>query len=180
MKIRLKAIGPEGRRAQASVQAVDLPLLSELSQSEGVGFPEPVAVDIMLIRQPHDVVVAAGTLDTRAVIGCGRCLEPTTVAVHSDVHAVFEPASAGEAAAAAVVELTAADMERTPYDGDSLDLGTLIQEEILAALPLKVLCRDDCKGLCPACGANLNAASCGCDHGAVDPRLAALKNWRPE
>ncbi|ARP50259.1 MULTISPECIES: YceD family protein [Caproicibacterium] len=57
----------------------------------------------------------------------------------------------------------------------SLDLDHLLQEDILLALPNKFLCREDCKGLCPICGKNLNDGPCGCSHKEIDPRLEVLK-----
>ncbi len=59
--------------------------------------------------------------------------------------------------------------------GDLLDLDELIYTDILLSLPAKVLCREDCKGLCPRCGKNLNDGPCGCENGETDPRLAALR-----
>ena len=61
-----------------------------------------------------------------------------------------------------------------------LDLDELIATDVLLELPIKVLCREDCKGLCPKCGANLNESSCGCDTRQVDPRLEALKKLLEE
>lgn len=59
-------------------------------------------------------------------------------------------------------------------EGMQLDLAALVWEDILLALPTKFLCRADCKGLCPACGKNLNDGSCGCQK-PIDPRLAVLR-----
>lgn len=62
-----------------------------------------------------------------------------------------------------------------------LDLDGLLQEDILLELPVKFLCREDCAGLCPKCGKNLNEGPCGCDHREIDPRWEALKGlFEPE
>ena len=61
-------------------------------------------------------------------------------------------------------------------EGDFFDLGALCESDIVLNLPLKFLCRDDCKGLCPVCGKNLNHSECDCLNTQIDPRLAALKN----
>ncbi len=61
-------------------------------------------------------------------------------------------------------------------DSMHFNLDELIREDILLSLPTKILCRDDCKGLCPYCGANLNEKQCGCKK-PVDPRLEALKKF---
>ncbi len=60
-------------------------------------------------------------------------------------------------------------------EGDSLDLDELLRTDILLEIPSKFLCREDCKGLCPSCGKNLNNGPCGCNLHQVDPRLEALR-----
>lgn len=56
-----------------------------------------------------------------------------------------------------------------------LDLKELVFSELVLSLPMKHLCREDCLGICPTCGANLNDGDCGCKRDQVDPRLAALQ-----
>lgn len=180
MKVHVKNIDPSGRREVAELPVDALPLLMDVSRSEGLGFVAPVAVDLMLMRRGEDAVIVTGTIDTRVAMNCGRCLAPTIEDVRADIRVVFEPAAADtEEAIGEVVALTDADMEQILYDGDLVDLAPTIQEEVLAALPFRALCREDCKGLCPGCGANLNEAACGCAK-TVDPRLAALKHWRSD
>jgi uncharacterized protein len=62
------------------------------------------------------------------------------------------------------------------FDGKTIDLDPLVREQVLLALPMHAVCREDCKGLCGSCGQNLNEGECGCARVQVDPRLAALKN----
>lgn len=69
------------------------------------------------------------------------------------------------------------DGELILVEDDRLDLDRLLQEDILLELPAKFLCREDCKGLCPTCGKNLNEGPCGCCHREVDPRLEALRDF---
>ena len=61
------------------------------------------------------------------------------------------------------------------FSGDAIDIAELVRDTILAAQPLNNICRPDCRGLCPKCGANLNEKDCGCDRFVADPRLAALQ-----
>jgi uncharacterized protein len=71
------------------------------------------------------------------------------------------------------------DLERADeelFDGKTIDLDPLVREQVLLALPMHAVCRDDCKGLCGQCGKNLNEGQCGCVGTQVDPRLAVLKN----
>ena len=63
------------------------------------------------------------------------------------------------------------------YESDLLDITEPVRESLLLAVPLQALCREDCRGLCPVCGADRNEGDCGCDTTSVDPRLAALKQF---
>jgi len=74
--------------------------------------------------------------------------------------------------------LRAEDLEFSLYEGEEVDLGPLIREQVLLALPTRPLCRDDCRGLCPQCGINLNHAECGCRVETFDPRLEALRSLK--
>lgn len=72
------------------------------------------------------------------------------------------------------------DEEANVFDGDVIDIAELVRDTLLAAQPLKLLCRPDCKGLCPVCGADRNDGECGCDRFVPDPRLAALRDFSVE
>jgi uncharacterized protein len=69
--------------------------------------------------------------------------------------------------------------ETYPIAGDHIDLEPMTREAVVLGLPLAPLCRPDCKGLCPTCGAELNRGPCGCPPPATDPRWAALDALRP-
>ena len=72
-------------------------------------------------------------------------------------------------------ELSVEDLDLTIFDGEVIDVDALVAEELLLAVPDHLVCRDDCKGICPVCGADRNVADCGCDTAEVDPRWAGLK-----
>ncbi|MDT7779339.1 MAG: hypothetical protein QOC99_1851 [Acidobacteriota bacterium] len=119
-----------------------------------------------------------GEIRAEVELLCDRCLAPerTPLAVEFDVS--FIPREV-EAVKAENVELQAEDLKLDAYEGDAVDLDGLVREQIMLALPSRRLCREDCKGLCPTCGADLNAGRCSCEQAEVDPRwsaLAALKN----
>jgi uncharacterized protein len=77
-------------------------------------------------------------------------------------------------------EIEEDDLTTAFYEHDEIDLGQLMREQFYLSLPMKPLCRVDCKGLCPSCGTNLNRGSCDCKREWEDPRFAALKNLRTE
>jgi uncharacterized protein len=62
------------------------------------------------------------------------------------------------------------------FDGKTIDLDPIVREQVLLALPMNAVCREDCKGLCGQCGQNLNEKQCGCEQKVIDPRLAPLMN----
>ena len=69
------------------------------------------------------------------------------------------------------------DLNETAYiDGYDLDVDRLVYEEILLGFPLKVLCQEDCKGICKVCGANLNQGECGCVRTEPDPRMSVIRD----
>jgi uncharacterized protein len=70
------------------------------------------------------------------------------------------------------------DLEYSVYDGEEIDLTPFIREQMLLALPTRPLCSDDCRGLCPRCGANRNERDCGCREDMFDPRLSVLRSLK--
>ena len=76
------------------------------------------------------------------------------------------------------VELEEEDLTFSVFDGEVIDIDELVREQVILAIPVRVLCREDCRGLCPTCGADRNFKECGCESAETDPRWAALKNLR--
>lgn len=114
-----------------------------------------------------------GRVQTEVELLCDRCLAPSRAPLEVEFDTSFISQEA-EAAKTENIELLAEDLGLSAYDGDSVDLEELVREQILLALPSRRLCREDCKGLCPDCGADLNAGHCSCEQGEVDPRWSAL------
>ena len=114
-----------------------------------------------------------GHVQTTLELPCGRCLEPFTTPVDQTFDLRYQPHA--ENAGEGEREIEEDDLTTAFYENDEIDLGHLMQEQFLLSLPMKPLCREDCKGLCVVCGTNLNTASCDCKREWEDPRLAALK-----
>ena len=125
------------------------------------------------IHKDHDKFRLDGHLRTELELPCSRCLEPYRLAVDADFDQRYFPASA--ASTDPDREVQEDDLETSYYSDDQIDLGELMREQFYLALPMKPLCRDDCRGLCPQCGTNLNTGTCDCSPVWEDPRLAALK-----
>jgi uncharacterized protein len=142
-------------------------------------FPQPFAdpawrlEDVYLaVRKDGDDVHVLGRLQARVPQTCARCLDTFYVTAESAVDTSFVPAPRGPRPER---ELGADDLETDVYSGDVLDLGSLVETETTLALPMKPLCGESCRGLCPVCGANRNTTACGCPVKAADPRWAALQ-----
>src|SRR5262245_17231331 len=132
------------------------------------------AVDLHIERRGGDVLVT-GRFRVTVELQCSRCLEPlpTSVGPEVDLQLVPAPSVRHEQ-----VELRPDDLELDFQQGDTLDVAGLLRSETDLALPMKPLCRPDCRGLCSVCGANRNVTACGCDGRGLDPRLAPLEALR--
>lgn len=118
------------------------------------------------ISNAGDVLLLRATVQAKVHRVCGRCLKAFTGTNTAEVLEKFYPASAENIENDAFI-----------YEFDVVDMTEPIRESLLLAEPLQALCRIDCQGLCPVCGADRNEGSCGCDTTTVDPRLATLKQF---
>jgi uncharacterized protein len=115
-----------------------------------------------------------GDFSTTVELPCARCLDPITRDVASAFDLLYRPLGAD--AGKEELSVTAVEAEVSYYQGEGLLLEDLLREQVLLALPLKAICRDDCKGLCSHCGKNLNLEQCNCAEPIDDPRWSALKD----
>ena len=105
---------------------------------------------------------------------CDRCLESASLPIDSDFDLHYRPAEM--ATSGEEVELDEDEAEMGFYEGEGLELADVLREFILLQLPMQIVCRQDCKGICPVCGENRNNAACDCRQEPADDRWAALKN----
>jgi uncharacterized protein len=117
-----------------------------------------------------------GQLTTSLESICARCLEPLKQDVQRKFDLLYRPQ--GTDAGRDEMSVTDAEAEIGYYEGEGILLDDVVREQILLAVPLKVTCREDCKGLCPHCGQNLNQEKCSCAVTQEEPRWAALKEIR--
>ena len=117
-----------------------------------------------------------GRLETSLELSCARCLEPVTQDLKREFDLLYRPQGAD--AGRDEMSVTDAEAEISYYEGEGIALEDVVREQVLLAVPLKVTCRDNCKGLCPHCGQNLNEGLCDCTVEIEEPRWAALKEIR--
>ena len=113
-----------------------------------------------------------GTLHMRLEMVCARCLEPVSEEISRDFDLYYQPMS--KIARDEEAQLKDEDTEIAFFEGDGLFLADVLAEQVNLALPMKVICRSDCRGLCPHCGASLNNEECRCEAHSADPRMAPL------
>jgi uncharacterized protein len=127
-------------------------------------------------RQIIQDIRLKGRLSTGIELQCARCLEPVPQEIKRNFELLYRPLGAD--AGRDELSITDAEAEIGYYQGNGLLLEDVLREQVLLALPLKITCRADCKGLCPQCGKNLNQEQCSCSTEVEDPRWAALKDVR--
>lgn len=127
-------------------------------------FPVAGLRGALTLTRTHEGLYVQGQLRAQTQVECARCLEAATVNVRSHLEELFyyPPKTAP------------ADSLTIPED-HNLDFTPLVRADMLVSVPMRALCRPDCKGLCPNCGQNWNDGPCHCDQDASDPRWGALK-----
>jgi uncharacterized protein len=129
-----------------------------------------------LERGDDDSVHVRGHLSARLGLECGRCLEPFDSVLEQELELFYLRHVPDQVEEEDEVELSDRDMVVAYYRHDRLDLGEAVREQLLLAVPHLRLCRPECQGLCPSCGANRNTTACGCTiKEPEDPRLAPLR-----
>jgi len=117
----------------------------------------------------------SGHLAVDMEAACDRCLEAARYPIDTDFTLYYRPVSEGYGDEK---EIDAGEAEMGFYEGESLELNDVLREQVLLALPMQRVCREDCKGICPQCGRNRNQNECHCQVASVDDRWAALKELK--
>jgi uncharacterized protein len=170
MYIDIQHVPPEGLPVERDIPA------ESLGTQEDLRLIGRILVSGQLYPVDGGAFSFRGRLDTAVETGCVRCLELFAMDIHQDLDLLYlhqsenvGPEDDEER------ELFDKDMAVGFYQDDKIDLKHMIWEQVYLALPMKPLCKEDCRGLCPQCGTNLNLSTCSCERETVDPRLATLK-----
>lgn len=131
-----------------------------------VGVNHPISISGTVLNSDRGLDVS-GTIETVMEYQCDRCLEKYAKEVKISFAENFQESDTS----------SAEHPDSSCFEGNEIELGELIRENILLVQPLKKLCSEECKGLCPQCGTNLNIAKCSCERESIDPRLAALQQF---
>lgn len=133
----------------------------------------PVELSMHVEKAGGKAYRVTGRATTRLDFTCSRCVEPFEVPFDARFELRYVPQA--ESAAEGEHEIAEDDLTTAFYSDGSLDVLDLLREQFQLALPMKPLCAETCRGLCPECGANLNRTMCDCKPVWSDPRLAPLQ-----
>jgi uncharacterized protein len=170
MNISLVRLPEEGCRFEHQYEGLDL-------TGEDFVLAVPPLVKGRIDRTGVDVRVR-GSLKAQVTAPCDRCLEPVVIPVDREFD-LYYTRSDEETADAGEKELQLRDLDFAFLQGEEIDLDELVHEQLALTLPVRVLCQEDCRGLCPECGIDRNRESCACQP-PMDPRWQAVADLKEQ
>jgi len=175
MKIRVDEIPESGRLLHVHWTQERLERMLPPNDPKGFSLARPLNVDLEIHKKPDHLEVT-GSITGKLTLTCDRCLDeyPSEMVRTVRVLLFRESVSPREEE----VELEPDELEYEFFDGEILDVDRMIAEEVFLELPLRFLCSEDCRGLCPGCGANLNHEPCLCRTRKVPSAFEALRNLK--
>ena len=153
MYINLSDLKEIGGRKNVSLE-LEFPDLEFVDRD--IKIKDSVQLDLE-IYNTRDSFVVKGTLEAELILSCSRCLQKYSSEIKLDISE----------------DVLKSEME----DEEELYLDDIVKDNIILSLPMKPLCSEDCKGICPNCGQDLNEGECDCEVENLDPRLAKLKDF---
>lgn len=178
MKIRLDKLKKAPQHVEFDEPVTLFPELVAAAGQVGVEIVESVSGKLRAVWA-GDLIEVSGLLSTVVQVACGRCLEPVRSPCQVEIELSYAPGRGdAEAEETADRELADVDLGLLPVSGEEIDLLPEIEQEIIMALPQRLLCSAECAGLCPVCGANQNRNGCQCVKPVFHSGLAALKDFK--
>jgi uncharacterized protein len=179
--IRIDDIKEKGLFLDFEEAPETFPALVEMIDAGDCKFLAPISTHLRVMRI-NDMVEVEGRVDTVVRLNCSRCLKDFETSLAAEFALTYTRAlpEAMDESGEEETEVTAEEMGLILFQGEEIDLKDAIQEQVIMAFPQRPLCREDCKGLCPQCGADLNEGDCGCNPPKFNKKFAALKNFKVE
>ena len=128
-------------------------------EDEELSFGSPIEYELTVTKS-GDTVWIRGPVRAEVTLRCSRCLEDFAYSIRTDLDIEFAPKSA--APDAPEIELKSDELDLYYYEGEEIEIDSFVFEEVMLNLPIKALCSESCKGICPTCGKNLNVEQCRC------------------
>jgi uncharacterized protein len=174
VKLRIDDITAEAKELSFAEPEGEINRILEKGPLTEFRIQEPIGITVSFYRAGTELFFEGG-LHASTTATCARCAEEFAAPSDRDFRFVLAPKVIGFDAEK---DLRDEDLEFSLYDGDQIDLSPLVREQFLLSLPTRPLCQEDCRGLCPKCGINLNRGQCGCSFETGHPGLAALRNLK--
>jgi len=173
MKLLAEEITEAPKSVSFAESTEELNLIYKEGESRDFCFPPHLDIDLIYYRSGREMIFSGrfeGTLEGY----CSRCLKTYSFPLEKDFDFVLtaEPFSSKSKV------LSWEDMGLSYHAAEEINLSPLIREQVLLALPMRPLCNDNCRGLCPGCGANLNDEDCRCPSSSGDPRMALFRTLK--
>ena len=177
MKIEVQHIPAQGTQLAYLKPAKEFAVLKSLQEEGECNFITPITIELAVLPE-RELIRVDGLVSATVQLVCSRCLEPYEhplrrrfrLRFSRDIPVDVHSGENGE------VELTAEQIGLIFFKEDTIEIKDAIQEQIVLSIPYKPLCREDCKGLCPQCGADLNQSPCGCPTEVSGNPFEVLKN----
>jgi len=181
MEILIEQIKEDGLVFEFEKSAAAFPVLAEMVDHGECEFSAPIRTALR-VQRIGDMVEVDGDIETSLRLPCSRCLQPfeTHLKSHFALTYLQRVTDGIEDTESQEVELNSGDMGVVYFQGEKIDLKYTIQEQVVMGFPIRALCKQDCKGLCPKCGADLNEDLCDCDRSSSPGKFAVLKNLKLE
>ncbi len=170
MKVRVSDIKENGIHIETLANPEWLVIVPELIDGDkNTRLTSKFDINIQLNKVLRDVQVS-GSVGFSIEAPCSRCLKRVKLDLKPEFNFVLTPNKG--------IDEEDENINQETYSGDEVDISNYIREQVAMSLPFKTVCKDDCKGLCPDCGINLNNEQCECESEWIDPRLSVLKNLK--
>jgi uncharacterized protein len=177
LTVRLEDIRDKNAEISLELPGTIFPVLSEMIGSGEVVVTSPVRVELTAAHE-FDHVRVSGRVETEIRLVCSRCCAEYDDNLGSTFELFYTKAQGPVPAQDEEIELSETDLVSVPYKGDEINLIPEVDEQIVMELPLRPLCSDDCRGLCTACGGDLNVTECGCRREVSSLSFGVLKNLK--
>ncbi len=172
MQVELKHIKGGLLEQEYTCDPADFPDLAVATTKSSATYRGPVEIRLRF-RQAARMVEVEGDLRATLVMACGRCLAVFERELSEQIVMTFVPDDR-EDDTVAERELERHELGMIPYRDDCLELLAPLQEQLVMAVPIRALCTEDCRGLCPLCGADKNLSSCDCDRIPFNSKFGVL------
>ena len=169
MFLEIRQLEQKPIRFEQSLPAGVIPFDSEFEQQSPL-----IASGIAELHVSTEEVRVHGKLQVSLRMECDRCTEPFVRSIEEEFDLIYVPVP--ETSPGAEIAIGPSDSHVGFYDGPGLELNDILQEQVLLALPLQRVCREECQGICPLCGQNRNETECHCQTTISDERWSALRN----